>query len=170
MNTIRPTLIGMAVVGLLSLAACNKEQTADLSVLPPPSTEPLPAPATPAATELLTFGAQLSGSAEVPPLQNQASGTLEATLEPGSLLLSWTLNHSGLSGPITGAHFHGPASAGQNASVVLPISGAADSPSSGSVTLSAAQAAELRAGNWYLNLHTAAHPDGEIRGQVQTRL
>jgi hypothetical protein len=162
-------LIGIAIAALLSTAACTKEQSAELSVLPPPSAEPMPAPSTPMATELVALGAQLSGSEQVPALQNEASATLEATLEPGSLLLSWTLTHSGLSGPITGAHFHGPATAGQTAGVVLPISGVGDSPSSGSVTLSAAQAAELRAGNWYLNLHTAAHPDGEIRGQVQIR-
>jgi hypothetical protein len=41
------------------------------------------------------------------------------------------------------------------------------SPILGSATLTAQQAAELTAGKWYLNLHTAANPDGEIRGQVE---
>ena len=36
----------------------------------------------------------------------------------------------------------------------------------GSATLTDVQAADLMAGKWYFNLHTAAHPGGEIRGQV----
>jgi hypothetical protein len=36
----------------------------------------------------------------------------------------------------------------------------------GSATLTDAQAADLTAGKYYINVHTAAHPDGEIRGQV----
>ncbi len=40
------------------------------------------------------------------------------------------------------------------------------SPVSGQATLTDAQAADLLAGRWYINLHTAANPGGEIRGQV----
>jgi hypothetical protein len=37
----------------------------------------------------------------------------------------------------------------------------------GQVTLTDAQAAELMAGLWYVNLHTARYPGGEIRGQLE---
>ncbi len=39
----------------------------------------------------------------------------------------------------------------------------------GKATLTAAQAADLTAGRWYVNLHTAKHPGGEIRGQVTAK-
>jgi hypothetical protein len=73
-------------------------------------------------------------------------------------------SYSGLSGPATAAHFHGPAPKGQNAGVVIPAD-AAKSPFGGSATLSDAQAADLAKGNWYFNIH-CGEQGGEIRGQV----
>jgi hypothetical protein len=49
---------------------------------------------------------------------------------------------------------------------VVPIAHPA-SPTSGKATLTDAQIADLEAGKWYFNVHTAAHPGGEIRGQLQ---
>ena len=45
----------------------------------------------------------------------------------------------------------------------------AASPIKGEATLTDAQAADLLAGRWYVNVHTRAHPGGEIRGQVGVR-
>jgi hypothetical protein len=56
--------------------------------------------------------------------------------------------------------------AGANAGVVVPITGPLVSPIKGSAVLTAAQAADLMAGKWYVNVHTAANPGGEVRGQV----
>lgn len=113
--------------------------------------------------------ARLSGASEAPPVTSNGSGTVEANLNKQTNVLSWTVTYSGLSGPATAGHFHGPAMAGQNAGVAVPITGSLDSPITGMATLTAAQAAELMAGNWYVNLHTAANPKGEIRGQVTVR-
>jgi hypothetical protein len=63
------------------------------------------------------------------------------------------------------AHFHGPAAPDKNAAVALPIV-PSTSPFEGSATLTDPQAAQLMAGQWYVNVHTAAFPAGEIRGQV----
>jgi hypothetical protein len=70
-----------------------------------------------------------------------------------------------LSGAATAAHFHGPADPGKNAGVAVPIT-PNTSPLEGSTTLTDAQAADLQAGRWYVNVHTAANPGGEIRGQL----
>jgi len=112
---------------------------------------------------------RLSGASEVPPVTSSASGTVEANLNKRTSELSWTVTYSGLSGPATGAHFHGPAMAGANAGVVMPITGSLTSPIRGVASLTAAQAADLMAGKWYVNLHTAANPNGEIRGQLPAR-
>jgi hypothetical protein len=110
--------------------------------------------------------AQLSGASEVPVVVTDAAGKVEAHLNTSSNVLTWTITYSGLSGPATGAHFHGPALAGQNAGVALPISAPLASPITGSATLTPSQAADLMAGKWYVNLHTSANPNGEARGQV----
>lgn len=113
--------------------------------------------------------ARLSGASEVPPITSSASGTVEASLNKQTNELSWTVTYSGLSGPATGAHFHGPAMAGANAGVVVPMTGSLTSPIRGVASLTAAQVADLMAGKWYVNLHTAANPNGEIRGQIPAR-
>ena len=113
--------------------------------------------------------ARLSGASEVPPITSSASGTVEASLNKQTNELSWTVTYSGLSGPATGAHFHGPAMAGANAGVVVPMTGSLTSPIRGVASLTAAQVADLMAGKWYVNLHTVANPNGEIRGQIPAR-
>jgi hypothetical protein len=110
--------------------------------------------------------ADLTGAQEVPPVTTQGKGSAEVNFDLASKKLSWTVTYSGLSGPATAAHFHGPAEAGKNAGVAVPIPNQANSPVSGSATLTDAQAADLQAGRYYVNIHTAANPGGEIRGQV----
>lgn len=122
------------------------------------------AAATTGFAEEMKFKADLKGSEEVPPIQTSATGTADITYDSDSKNLSWTIEHSGLSGDVTAAHFHGPAAVGANAPPVVPIDVTA--LAKGSATLDAAQAADLADGRWYLNLHTVANPDGEIRGQV----
>ena len=120
----------------------------------------------PMASNISTLSARLSGASEVPATSSNASGTLSANLDKQTSLLSWTVTYSGLSGPATGGHFHGPAKVGQNAGVALPFTGSLESPIRGTATLTAAQMDAVMNGNWYVNLHTAANPGGEIRGQV----
>ena len=120
----------------------------------------------PMASNISTLNARLSGANEVPATSSNASGTLSANLDRQTSILSWTVTYSGLSGPATGAHFHGPAMTGQNAAVALPFTGSLESPIRGTATLTAPQMDAVMNGNWYVNLHTAANPGGEIRGQV----
>ena len=109
--------------------------------------------------------ATLNGASEVPANTTAGTGTADIDFDPASKKLTWKLSYSGLTGPATAAHFHGPAEPGKNAGVAVPIA-PATSPTEGSATLTDAQAADLVAGKYYVNVHTAANPGGEIRGQV----
>jgi hypothetical protein len=112
------------------------------------------------------FKATLDGKSEVPATTSTGTGTADIDYDPATKKLSWKLTYTGLSGAPTAAHFHGPAEAGKNAGVAIAIPGATSSPAEGSATLTDAQAADLEAGKYYINVHTEANPAGEIRGQV----
>jgi hypothetical protein len=119
----------------------------------------------PAFAEKVALKAQLNGASVVPPTTSQGTGTADIAFDTATKTLSWKLNYSGLSGPVTMAHFHGPAEPGKNAGVVVALP-KIESGSEGSATLSDTQAADLLAGKYYVNVHTKANPAGEIRGQV----
>lgn len=112
------------------------------------------------------FKAVLDGKSEVPATTSTGTGTADVDYDPATKKLSWKLTYTGLTGPATAAHFHGPAAVGENAKPSVPISGATSSPAEGSATLTDEQAAMLEAGKFYVNVHTGANPGGEIRGQV----
>ena len=118
------------------------------------------------AADTVALAAKLSGANEVPANASPGSGTLDASLDKQSGVLTWTLTYAGLTGPVKAGHFHGPALAGANSGVALGFTGSVESPIKGSATLTAAQVDDLIAGKWYANLHTAANPGGELRGQV----
>ena len=138
----------------IALAACGMA----------PKAEPMPM----GAAGSVSFSATLSSAAEVPVNTSTATGRLDATLDKGNNALRWTLTYSGLTGPATMAHFHGPAMPGANAGVVVPFPNAM-SPASGETTLTPMQIDDLMAGKWYANVHTAVNPGGEIRGQVMRK-
>lgn len=122
--------------------------------------------AMPAFAEVVKYSADLTAAAEVPPTDSAATGKLEATLDTDTKVFTWTVTYDGLSGDATGAHFHGPAAEGANADVALPLADPLASPINGNATLTDDQITQLQGGQWYLNVHTAKFPDGEIRGQV----
>jgi hypothetical protein len=121
--------------------------------------------ASPTFAATVNMKADLKAASEVPPTDSKGSGSVTATYDTASKKLSWKGSVSGLSGPATAAHFHA-GEAGKNGGVVVPIAGADKGSFEGSATLTDAQAEELMAGKWYVNVHTAANKGGEIRGQV----
>jgi hypothetical protein len=123
------------------------------------------ATASPVLAETLTMKASLAAATEVPPNDSPGTGTVTVTFDTATKKLSWDGTYSGLTGPATAGHFHGPADPGKNAGVAVPIT-PNTSPLKGSADLTDAQAADLMAGKWYVNIHTEAHKGGEIRGQV----
>ncbi len=139
-----PMILRLAVAGLACAAAVSL--------------------AWPVKAEIVNLKASMNANSEVPPNPSKGTGTLTATYDTSSKKLSWKGSYSGLSGPSTAAHFHA-GEAGKNGGVAIPISPNA-SPFEGSATLTDAQAADLLAGKWYVNVHTDANKGGEIRGQV----
>ena len=125
------------------------------------------AAAMPASAETVRYKATIVPSSEVPPVANSGgTGQLAATYDTASKVLSYDVTYSGLTGPATMAHFHGPAPVGKHAGVMVPINGDLASPLKGSVTLTDEQAKALTDGDMYFNFHTAANKGGEMRGQV----
>ena len=118
-----------------------------------------------ASAETVKLKAELKGSNEVPPNNSAASGTAEATLDTETKVLTWTVTFKDLTGPAVGAHFHGPSEPGKNAGIALPFK-TVQSPIEGTATLNETQVSDLVAGKWYANIHTAANPGGELRGQM----
>ena len=123
--------------------------------------------AAPAVAETLHFATSLKGADEVPPTDSKGTGKVTATLNTVDKKFSYTVTYAGLTGAATMAHFHGPAGPGANAPpvVAVPMSALAN-PMKGSATLTDAQIGDLKSGQWYFNIHTAAHPGGEIRAQI----
>ena len=114
------------------------------------------------------FTAFLTGDQEVPAVSTDAGGVSSFTLV-NSTTLSYEVAVKDIIS-ITAAHIHMGA-IGVNGPVVFPLyTGSGDfdpdNPISGTLMLTAEQANDLRTGNYYVNVHTAANPSGEIRGQI----
>lgn len=122
-----------------------------------------------ASAAVIEFSSQLSTAQEVPAVQGSGKGQLQASLDTMTSQLRWQVTYKGLSGPVTAGHFHGPAGKMDNAGVAIGFKAPLDSPITGEATLTPVQMGELMDGRWYVNLHTAMHPKGEIRGQVMTK-
>ncbi|PDQ19088.1 CHRD domain-containing protein [Mesorhizobium sanjuanii] len=123
--------------------------------------------ASPARADMVKMKATLDGAQQSPPVTTKGEGTAALVFDTDTKRLSWAVKYAGLSGPATAEHIHGPAAKGENAGVVIPFNGAPKSPFKGAAELTEAQAADLMAGKYYINIHTAAHKDGEIRGQIE---
>jgi hypothetical protein len=115
------------------------------------------------------FRATLNGANEVPPVDTRGSGYFEAVYRPSTHVLEYRLNVVGLSSPIVMGYLYGPATPGENVPKVSPINIPIYYHGSGiwdGATLTAEQAAQVVAGQWYVNVMTTSYPDGEIRGQI----
>ncbi len=122
--------------------------------------------AVPAAhADKVKYSAKLDGASEVPANDSKGTGKAKLVYDTDSKKLTYTITYKDLSGDALAAHFHGPADPGANGGIEAPIT-VGKSPIKGDATLTDAQAADLAAGKWYVNIHTKANPGGEIRGQV----
>lgn len=156
-------VFGLSLAALL--AACGTPPTGRA---PPPPSSPTVPPKPPLRDpEMAAFRAELSGHQVVPRSDSAAQGQLVAILNRKTGLFRWKLSYEGMSGPVRGARFHGPAMEGEVANPRVMLGrGNVSSPSEGSATLTPSQRADLLMGQWYVNLTTARYPEGEVRGQL----
>jgi hypothetical protein len=122
----------------------------------------------------IKYVARMTGPNEVPPNNEKGWGTASFTLDGTNL--HYTISTKDLTGPATAAHIHigGPTIAG-GVAYGFKVTEEGGTISKGTIDLnkpvSAAISGDsllvlLNTGNAYVNVHTAAHPGGEIRGQV----
>jgi hypothetical protein len=130
--------------------------------------------------ELQPFTSQMSGTEEVPPVDTTATGTAEFNL--GTNGIDYQASVSGISG-VTAAHIHS-GNVGENGPVIVTLF-KSDTPSNqtnGVLVKGTITAADLEgpmqgkqfsdlvsamsSGGTYVNVHTEANPNGEIRGQI----
>jgi hypothetical protein len=137
MRTFKMAVLAMLVV--LGLAACQVPPT--------------------------TFEVTLSGDQEVPPVTTDAFGTANVTLIGNIITIDGAWDGFDIAAP--GAHVHGPAPAGENAPILFPLDYDNEARTFGrTFTLSDEELGFFQDGLLYINLHSEAHPAGEIRGQI----
>lgn len=155
---------GVSVAALALLAACGGGDGGGT-----PSAEAPPAAtgatAQGASTSTQTINLQLSGAKEVPPNDSAATGTGVVTIDPVSRQFTATVTTTGIAG--TAAHIH-EGIATDTGPVVFPMT---EVPRGSGIwrvagQLSEAQLIALLAERYYINVHSARFPGGEIRGQI----
>ena len=123
------------------------------------------------------FTASLDGDKSVPPIAGDGTGSATVTISDDGQSVSWNVSWSGLTGPPGAAHIHiGAANA--TGPVMIPFEPVSATGTTGTFNASdytggdglpadwAGVLAAIRGGNTYVNVHTAANPPGEIRGQL----
>ena len=119
----------------------------------------------------MTFKAHLTGSEEVPANESMAVGEAVLKLSKDGTELSYKVIVANIV-DVTASHIH-IATVGSNGPVVVPLytSGLIEGKTNGILAEGTAPVTQnlmdaLMTGNAYVNVHTKAHPGGEIRGQI----
>jgi len=107
--------------------------------------------------------ATLSGTAEVPANASASTGKVGGTFNEETKMLMLNITYTGFT-PVAW-HIH-KAAAGVNGGVIFNLGTTFSTPFMFMQTLDAAQESDLKAGLYYVNLHSATYPNGEIRGQL----
>ena len=132
-------------------------------------------------TEYEKKGIALTGANETPATPTTALGSMDITYSKETRVLTWSVTWSGLTGPVTLMHIHGLAPTGFAAGVVQNIITASNGLATPNATLYGATGKfagtlfadgifvkefDILNGMYYMNIHTATYPAGEIRAQI----
>lgn len=112
-----------------------------------------------AAAQMTHYSATLKGADGV-----KGTGEVQAMLDGKTF--SYSVTYKDLTGPAVAAHFHMLVAPNTSGPPVLPVVVTASPIKGTAPPLSDTQIADLNAGRWYFNVHTAANPGGEIRGTL----
>ncbi len=124
-----------------------------------------------AGNPAIPFTVHLTGDAERPtPVSTSGTGAGILSLEGNTL--HFNVSYAGLSSAASAAHIHGAATVSEFAGILIDLGTynggrwGTDGVLFGSITLTPLQKALFLDGRTYINIHTATHPGGEIRGQI----
>ncbi len=146
-----PLTASLLVAAVLGLNGCYKNEAA-------PNTAPIP----------ILVSSPITGAQERPnPVNSPGSGTFMGSIDPTTKVMSYTVTYSGIT-PVAG-HIHQTTMANGNGPVIFPFPSAAlASPIIGTTApLAQSRIDSMLVGLFYVNLHTAANPGGEIRGNFK---
>jgi hypothetical protein len=162
LNSQRSASFLLAAILVAAISACSKpvEQVNTVTSAPPANAPP----ASMAVPIMSASAVKLTGDEEVPPVKTSGSGTSSIQITADGSV-SGSISTTGLAG--TAAHIH-MAAKGANGPVIVPLTKSGDSSWSVPVDakLSADQLTAYRNNGLYVNVHTDANKDGEIRGQL----
>ena len=170
----RSLVVLAAAVATVAAVSCKKDSAGVAAV----NTTPV--------SNIVTFRANLTSGAEVPPNATTGYGTFVATLDTVTNVFTYDLTFTGLSANVNNGHIHGPALATANSGTTINFNtlpgatfsfGAQAGTGHGVVVLNAASSITatmsgdslkklLFAGLTYANIHTTANAGGEVRGQI----
>ena len=117
-----------------------------------------------ASAESVSLHALLVGGSNVPKTTSEGFGEAQLTYDGATRRLEYYVSYDGVAP--TKIDLHGPAGPAETAGAILAIPVSA-SPISGAITLTADQAGLLLAGKLYIDMHSQAYANGEVRGQIQ---
>jgi hypothetical protein len=130
-------------------------------------------------TDFQKLGIPLTGAQETPAVPSSALGTMDVSYSKETRILNYSISWSGLTGPVAAAHIHGLAPTGYAAPVVQTFSTSAIVRCASSSTTACGtykgtlladgvvvKEQDILNGVYYINIHTATYPGGEIRGQI----
>lgn len=144
----------VALVGLVGFTSCDKDDDDNMN------------------NDTYSVSGNASGDQEVPAVTTSSTGTISGTYNKETNTLDYTINWANLSGDAVMAHIHGPAAMGVNADVLFPltiVTNGMNGMAKASIQVADSVETALLNGQLYYNIHTASHPDGEIRGQIVTQ-